>query len=62
MALPGVSAEVTGAFSLVQFGSVTHLKNYLPRFMTLDRRQGSRSSLRKRNAKRQNGSLRRPYK
>ena len=32
------------------------------RFMTLYRRQGSRPSPRKRNAKRQNGCLRRPYK
>ena len=32
------------------------------RFMTLCRRQGSRPSPRKRNAKKQNGCLRRPYK
>ena len=32
------------------------------RFVTLYRRQGSRPSLRKRNANRQNGYLRRPYK
>ena len=32
------------------------------RFMTLYRKQGSRSSPRKSNAKKQNGSLRRPYK
>ena len=32
------------------------------RFMTLYRRQRSRPSPRKRNAKRQNGCLRRPYK
>ena len=31
-------------------------------FVTLYRRQGSRPSPRKRNAKRQNGCLRRPYK
>ena len=36
--------------------------NYGMRFMTLYRRQGSRPSLRKRNAKRQNGCLRRSYK
>ena len=36
------------------------LKNYGQRFMTLYRRQGSRSSPRKRNAKRQNSCLRRP--
>ena len=33
------------------------LKNYGRRFMTLYRRQGSRSSPRKRNAKRKNGGL-----
>ena len=38
------------------------LMNYGWRFMTLYRRQGSRPSLWKRNAKKQNGSLRRPYK
>ena len=38
------------------------LMNYGWRFMTLYRRQGSRPSSRKRNTKRQNGCLRRPYK
>ena len=38
------------------------LMNYGLRFMTLYRRQGSRLSPRKRNAKRQKGCLRRPYK
>ena len=38
------------------------LKNYRWRFMTLYRKQGPRPSPRKRNAKRQNSSLRRPYK
>ena len=38
------------------------LMNYGLRFMTLYRRQGSRPSPRKRNAKKQNGCLRRPYK
>ena len=38
------------------------LKNYGWRFMTLYRRHGSRLSPRKRNAKRQNGCLRSPYK
>ena len=38
------------------------LMNYGWRFMTLYRRQGSRSSLRKTNAKEQNGCLRRAYK
>ena len=36
--------------------------NYGWRFVTLYRRQGSRPSPRKRNAKSQNGCLRRPYK
>ena len=38
------------------------LKNYGWRFMTLDRRKGSRPFPRKRNAIRQNGCLRRPHK
>jgi len=38
------------------------LMNYGWRFMTWYRRQESRPSPRKRNAKKQNGSLRRPYK
>ena len=37
------------------------LKNYGQRFVTLYRRQGSRPFPRKRNAKMQNGCLRRPY-
>ena len=36
--------------------------NYGWRFVTLSRRQGSRPSPGKRNAKKQNGCLRRPYK
>ena len=38
------------------------LKNYGWRFVILSRRQWSRSSPRKRNRKRQNDYLRRPYK
>ena len=38
------------------------LMNYGQRFVTLYRRQGSRPSPWKRNAKEQNGCLRRPYK
>ena len=38
------------------------LMNYGQRFMTLYRRQGARSSPRKRNGKNQNGCLGRPYK
>ena len=41
---------------------IEYLMNYGWRFMTLLRRQGSRPSPRKRNAKRQNDCLRRPYK
>ena len=37
------------------------LMNYGRRFVTLYRRQGLRPSPRKRNAKKQNGCLRRPY-
>ena len=38
------------------------LMNYGQRFVTLYRRQGSRPSPRKRNAKKKNGCLGRPYK
>ena len=38
------------------------LKNYGWKFVTLYRRQGSRPSPRKRNAKRKNGCQKRPYK
>ena len=41
---------------------IESLMNYGRRFMTLYRRQGSRPSPWKRNAKRQNGCLRRAYK
>ena len=51
--------EVTNRFKGLDLTEC--LKNYGWRFMTLYRRQGSRSSSRKRNAKRQNGCLRRPY-
>ena len=40
---------------------IDSLMNCGQRFVTLYRRQGSRPSPRKRNAKRQNGCLRRPY-
>ena len=43
------------------FDVIECLKNYEQRFVTLYRRQGSRPSPRKRNAKRQHGFLRRPY-
>ena len=38
------------------------LMNYAQRFMTLYKRQGTRPFPRKRNAKKQNGCLGRPYK
>ena len=38
------------------------LENYGQRFVTLSRKQRSRPSPRKRNAKKQNGCLKRPYK
>ena len=41
---------------------IESLMNYGRRFVTLYRRQGSRPSSWKRNAKKQNGCLRRPYK
>ena len=41
---------------------IEHPMNYGLRFVTVYRRQGSRPSPRKRNAKKQNGCLRRPYK
>ena len=52
--------EVTNRFKRLDL--IECLKNYGWRFMTLYRRQGSRPSPRKRNAKRENGCLRRPYK
>ena len=39
-----------------------YLKSYGQRFMTLYRREGSRLSSRKRNAKRQTVCLRKPFK
>ena len=54
------TVDVTNKFK--GLGLIEFWKNYGWRFMTLDRRQGSRPSPRKRNAKRQNGFLRRPYK
>ena len=52
--------EVTNRFKgldLIEF-----LKNYGWRFVTLYRRQQSRPSPRKRNAEKQNGCLKKPYK
>jgi len=52
--------EVTNRFKGLDL--IEYLKNYGQRFVTLYRRQWSRPSPRKRNTKRQNGCLRRPYK
>ena len=54
------TVEVTNRFKGLDL--IECLKNYGQRFMTLNRRQGSRPSPCKRNTKRQNGCLRRPYK
>ena len=55
------TVEVTNRFKGLDLID-KYLKNYGQRFVTLYRRQWSRPSPRKRNAKRQNGYLRRPYK
>ena len=52
--------EVTNRFK--GFALIECLKNHGQRLVTLYRGQGARSSQRKRNAKKQNGCLRRPYK
>ena len=54
------TVEVTNRFKGLDL--IECLKNYGRRFVTLYRRQWSRPSPRKRNAKRKNGCLRRPYK
>ena len=54
------TVEVTNRFK--GLGMIEHLKNYGQRFLTLYRRHGSRSSPWKRNAKKKNGYLGRPYK
>ena len=54
------TVEVTNRFKGLDL--IECLKNYGWRFVTLYKRQGSRPSPRKRNAKRQNGCLRRAYK
>ena len=54
------TVEVTNRFKGLDL--IECLKNYGWRFVTLYRRQGSRPSPRKRNAKKQNGCLGRPYK
>ena len=54
------TVEVTNRFKGLDL--IECLKNYGQRFVILYKRQGSRPSPRRRNAKRQNGCLRRPYK
>ena len=54
------TAEVRNRFKGLDV--IECLMNYGWRLVTLYRRQGSRPSPRKRNAKRQNGCLRKPYK
>ena len=54
------TVEVTNGFKGLDL--IECLNSYGQRFVTLYRRQGSRPPPRERNAKRQNGCLRRPYK
>ena len=54
------TVQVTNRFKGLDL--IECLKNYGWKFVTLYRRQGARPSPRKRNAKKQNGCLRRPYK
>ena len=54
------TVEVTTRFKGLEL--IECLKNYGWRFVTLYRRQGSRPFPRSRNAKKENGCLRRPYK
>ena len=54
------TVEVTNRFKGLDL--IECLMNYGQRFVTLYRRQESRPSSWKRNAKKQNGCLRRPYK
>ena len=54
------TVEVTNRFK--ELDMTEGLKNYGQKFVTLYRRQGSKPYPRKRNAERQNGCLRRPYK
>ena len=53
------TVEVTNRFK--ELDLIESVENYGQRFVTLYRRQRSRPSPRKRNAKRQNGCLRRSY-
>ena len=55
-----LTVEVTNRFNGLDL--IECMNNYGRGFVTLYRSQGSRPSPRKRNAKRQNSCLRRPYK
>ena len=57
----GYKVEVRNRFKGLDL-IIECLMNYGMRCVTLYRRQGSRSPSRKRNAKKQNGCLGRPYK
>ena len=54
------TVEVRNRFK--ELDLIEYLKNHAWKFLTLYKRQGSRPSPRERNAKKQNGCLRRPYK
>ena len=54
------TVKVTNRFKVLAL--VECLKNYGQRLVTLYRRQSPKPSPRKRNAKRQSGCLRKPYK
>ena len=56
------TVEVTNRLKGLGLKGFECLKNYGQRFVTLYRRQESRSSPRNRNGKKQNGCLRRPFK
>ena len=56
------TVEVRKRFKELDLRENESLMNYGRRFVTLYRTQESRPSPRKRNAKKQNGCLRRPYK
>ena len=56
----GYTVEVKNRFKGLDL--IECLKNYGQRFVIMYRRQGSRPSLWKRNAKKQNGCLGRPYR
>ena len=56
------TVELRNRFKGLDLIDIEFLMNYELRFVTLYRRQGSRPSPWKRNAKNQNGCLGRPYK